>query len=446
MSLRVRTLLVVCLVGILTYTSRHYVIDDALIYFRYMRNALDGLGLVFNPGEHINALTSPLYTYVLLLVSWMVRGDVHLAASLIFAITLMGACVLAERQSSYAGLVIASMGYFYSLVGMETPLLLFLLVLALALLLDDRVNWLPLVLILLLLTRAEAGAMIPACAIYMYRNKRWPSLLSYLPAVAIAVLYLIINHHFYGAYLPTSSTAKLDQARSGYWGRWPTAFLHLRVLWTESKYAPYTMPFLGIAGAVGLYRTRRSMRTVVLLTFAAILICFYVGANIPNYHWYYAPLLFVLALYAVVPFHESRRGEVFLALLIVAQGVTTVIVRRTPEARRGNYQKAAEWLNEHASPSATVETAEIGEIGWASHRKVLDIIGLTEPKNAEHIAHRDVTSWLKEDRPDYVVVHRDPWVFERVAAHSPEYERVPFMSGDVYLLRRKESTGGDTAH
>ena len=39
--------------------------DDAYIVARYVRQLYDGNGLVFNPGERINTITSPLLTFVL---------------------------------------------------------------------------------------------------------------------------------------------------------------------------------------------------------------------------------------------------------------------------------------------------------------------------------------------------------------------------------------------
>jgi arabinofuranosyltransferase len=47
---------------------RHYMVDDAFISLRYVRNALEGYGLVYNIGEKVEGFTSPLHillTYIL---------------------------------------------------------------------------------------------------------------------------------------------------------------------------------------------------------------------------------------------------------------------------------------------------------------------------------------------------------------------------------------------
>ncbi|MCB1172184.1 MAG: hypothetical protein KDK39_01405 [Leptospiraceae bacterium] len=48
--------------------SRIWVAEDAYITFRSVLNFFDGFGLVFNPGEHIEASTHPLWTIILILV------------------------------------------------------------------------------------------------------------------------------------------------------------------------------------------------------------------------------------------------------------------------------------------------------------------------------------------------------------------------------------------
>ena len=91
-----------------TYLSRHLQLDDALIYDRYVYNALHGLGLVYNAGEHVNALTSPAYSYILLAISWLLHGQIQLAAVLIFIVTYGAACMMAESLFQYSGIFLST--------------------------------------------------------------------------------------------------------------------------------------------------------------------------------------------------------------------------------------------------------------------------------------------------------------------------------------------------
>lgn len=44
------------------------IIDDAFITYRYARNILAGNGFVYNPSEHVLGTTTPLYTFLLVLI------------------------------------------------------------------------------------------------------------------------------------------------------------------------------------------------------------------------------------------------------------------------------------------------------------------------------------------------------------------------------------------
>ena len=75
------------------------------------------------------------------------------------------------------------------------------------------------------------------------------------------------------------------------------------------------------------------------------------------------------------------------------------------------YPAVGFWLATHTPPGTRVEAGEIGTLGWFCQGcRILDILGLTLPKNAIHVAHKDAVSWLAEDRPEYVVVHTPAWV------------------------------------
>ncbi len=222
---RLRYILIVIFVVVLTLASRHFVSDDSLIYARYARNAVAGRGLVFNINEHVNAMTSPVYCYLLLLVG-LIFGNVILASKIIFVLSLIAACLLAENLCRFAGVFVAAFGYFYIVQGLETSVFLMMLALACLLYHEERWNWLPTVYVLLALTRFE-GALLGLLlfSAQLYRRKM-PSPRSFIPAAAVALGYGALNLYWFGSLLPSSAGAKFGQGMSGYWGPWPTAFLH----------------------------------------------------------------------------------------------------------------------------------------------------------------------------------------------------------------------------
>src|SRR5215813_3290593 len=225
------------LVSYHAFLNRRYQLDDALIYYRYVRNALAGRGLVYNPGERVNALTSPLYSYVSIAVAWlmndvqagqMMLGALFLGLTTVLVLALFRDMGLAPYGAATA-VLIASTRYFYETFGLETTLFLFLLTLALWLYIRDRLTACGFVLGLLVLTRGE-GILLAGVLLVDHWRHRGPR----LPSRAIAAFGLPVLPHlaftlyYYGDLLPETLVAKVAQGRSGLWGESRLLFLDIR--------------------------------------------------------------------------------------------------------------------------------------------------------------------------------------------------------------------------
>ncbi|HEY0795921.1 MAG TPA: hypothetical protein VGD64_09095 [Acidisarcina sp.] len=434
--MRPKYLLLAAIVAVLTYLGRHTEIDDALIYARYIANALAGKGLVFNPGELINALTSPLFAYLLLGTSWLMHGQVLLATILLSGIFFYFAAALAERLVPLAGFLIACTSYYYTLLGMETALFLFLLVLALTLYVERQDAWIPLVSILLVLTRAEGAAMVLFIAIGLYRQGRLPKWKSYLSVAAVIAIYLALNYHWYHHLIPASATSKLGQGRSGLWGRWPTAFIaYSRQLKVDFLPMFYVMPLVASGAAYSVWRYRKEPMTRIILGFCGLALAFYVLFNIPGYRWYFAPFIFfaMLAACRVIPV-ENKWQWASIALFALVFATSVHILYRTIDAPDGAIAMG-QWINQNTPIESRIEASETGKIGYYCHRYLIDSLGLTTPKNADHIADRDLSSWLAEDHPDYIVMHDGDIPWERVVKQSSGYLPTGPHLDNLYLLK-----------
>src|ERR1700679_3177800 len=113
LNMRLRAALVILVVCILGYPARNFVLDDALIYARYVSNALAGNGLVFNVGERVNALTSPLFSYLILGASALLHGNLFFGDPFLFGWAFIAVFFLAEWVVLYSGIRVASTEYFY---------------------------------------------------------------------------------------------------------------------------------------------------------------------------------------------------------------------------------------------------------------------------------------------------------------------------------------------
>jgi hypothetical protein len=427
-----------CIVTLLSFAVRHFELDDALIYARYVRDALNGQGLVFNPGEQVNALTSPLLAVLLLATSWLLHGHVLLAEMILSASFLAGACILAEDIAPWSGVLIASTGYFYMCFGMETTLFLFLITLTFTLYRIDMLDLLPCMALLTFLTRFEGGLLGAIIAYDLWRNRRFPRPRAFLlPALLIAA-YLAFNFHFYGKVLPASAAAKFAQGFSGLWGRWPRAFLHVNLVVRIFRSTIYVLPVALLLGIRGVRSQRNTLMNRILLPFLGGLLAFYILFNIPNYHWYNAPFIFFLLIYAVMGVPQTRLAHILLACVIVQCSIAGVLDLRQ-QGRNENYVALAQWVEAHSSPGAKIASPETGTIGWYSTRNIDDIVGLTNPKNVTELRRHDFYTWLEQDKPDFVVIHT-PVAFGEVAATtSPLYAYEPIHFGPIHLMYRKHA-------
>ncbi|HRC70712.1 MAG TPA: hypothetical protein PLS42_13790 [Candidatus Competibacter denitrificans] len=99
----------------LAWVNRHYQLDDALIYLRYVRNFLNGEGLVYNEGVYFNGLTSPLYSYLLILAGALVSN--LQVATILLAALFHASALLVLSETFFAKRPLATRCLFILLAG-----------------------------------------------------------------------------------------------------------------------------------------------------------------------------------------------------------------------------------------------------------------------------------------------------------------------------------------
>lgn len=434
----IRACALLCILAVMSWLLHRFHLDDSYIYARYVRNALQGRGLVFNTGEHVNALTSIFFTWIMLAAGSVLHGNLIAIQEAFSAIFLVAALLLAERAAPLAGIIIASCPLLYACKGMETSLFLLILMLCVQAYIAERSNWLPLLCTIAMLTRFEGGAMAVVICWCLFRERRFPRVYSYvLPALLIAV-YLWFNLHFYHAPLPQSASAKLGQGMSGFWGPWPTAFLLVPLLAVQPLGGSFV--YFVVLGVLAYFATRSAAHrrwNSVVTPFLIFLAAFYVLFNIPSYHWYYAPFVYFLFVSLAHGLPDTPWTLGAASLVLLAMLYATAMELHAIDKGTQPYIAIAQWLDSNTPPAATIAAVETGHLGWYCNRRLIDMVGLTTPRNGTYTAHRDFKSWML-DHPDYVVVHPlNPFPWERVALESPDYELLPFHVDGVSVLRRR---------
>lgn len=455
-----------------SYLNRYIQLDDALIYQRYIRNALAGNGLVYNPSELFNGLTSPLYTYLVLLFSFVLK-NIQFATILVSTFCMSGTIwvfmqIFNRYTHSYTvvlgGILLCYSPYFYLTYGMETSLFIFLVGLCIYLFEVKNIFWLGITCALLLLTRSEGIFLVVAMAIEHFRQKRpFPTIRYFiLPALIISIHY-IFNKWYYGDFLPHTASAKIYQGQSGLWELWQQQFLNMD---NQVKLFFYSNESLAIGfvllALIGIVSLRFKSINIISIIFMGLYTAFFVILNIPGYTWYYAPYYIFLPFYASIGivqiislllhfksyqrlFYSTPRfinnSALILSSLLLFQNTYAHVDGLSYFI--ADYRKIGNWLKNNTPDNSKIACVEIGTIGWYSERPIIDILGLISPFNAQFIAERDFDSWLTHYSPDYILIHKPIWIFETGVTKWEQQgkliEERKFSFKDFRLLKLQKS-------
>ena len=264
-----------------------FITDDAFISFRYVRNLLDGHGLVFNPGEYVEGYTNFLWVLELAAI-WRVLGirPEHVAnwLSVIYTVGTIAVLLWWVARMPFLrhrgliawmalGLICGSATFavWTSGGGLETrQFTFFTLVAVVGLSLYGANRWGLLAASLSLsaaaLTRPE-GLLVAACCVGWFVAQRWFTArrLDWRGTLALAAPFVVLigghflaRYRYYGEWLPNTYYAKHvgPWYESGFRYLWaaaietglylliPLALLALRGRWRERRDGIYALVLL----------------------------------------------------------------------------------------------------------------------------------------------------------------------------------------------------------
>jgi arabinofuranosyltransferase len=415
---------------VFSFFNLQHFFEDALIYARYISHFLEGSGLVYNVGDRFNGLTSPVFSYISIILSYVI-GDIILSINLISSVSLILVIILAYRlffrfepkvDGFFSLMLIACCQYTYSLFGMETILFVAIILLALLLYRDGKTSYLMIVLALLFLVRSEGIFLIlPIIFMHFKEGRCFPKIEYFLIPVAIVLFHYTVTWQYYGWIFPETAMAKIYQGSSGLFGEASPLFIsssYYLVDWyfLDSKVLLFSLVTLAV---LGVFKLGWSSLNVITVVFLCLLLSFYCIINIPNYHWYNAPFIYFMFIYSglglglvldkILSVGKYRILVPLIGGLLISSALISHLELGAPDHP---YSKIADWFVENTESSASIAMVEIGIIGFFSDRIIVDILGLVNPYNAKLIGQRDYSGWLEHYDPDYIFVHDPVWVHE----------------------------------
>jgi arabinofuranosyltransferase len=420
----------VLLACVFSFFNLQHFFEDALIYARYINHFLEGSGLVYNVGDRFNGLTSPIFSYISILFSYLI-GDIILSINLISSISLILVIILAHRlffrfepkvYGFFSLMLIACCQYTYSLFGMETILFVAIILFALLLYRDGKTHYLMIVLAFLFLVRSEGIFLIlPIIFMHFKEGCCFPKKKYFLIPMAIVLIHYTITWQYYGGIFPETAMAKIYQGSSGLFGETPPLFITSSYYLVDWYFLDSKVLFLSLVtfAFFGVFKLGWSSLNIITVVFLCLLLSFYCIINIPNYHWYNAPFIYFMFIYSglglglILDKILSVDKYRFLVALIGGMLISSALISRLELGAPDHpYSKIADWFVDNTESSASIAMVEIGIIGFFSDRTIIDILGLVNPHNAKLIGQRDYSGWLEHYDPDYIFVHDPVWVHE----------------------------------
>jgi hypothetical protein len=283
--------------------------DDAYITYRYADNLRRGAGLVYNPGEWVLGTTTPLFA-LLLGVAGLAASDIEVLGHWIGVLGWLATAWMAmgllvhvgrSRAAIAAGLLLAVEPAMFSSLGMETSLLI-------ALMLGTAWAWLAgrraLTVVLaaaLILTRQDSALWLLLLGIHIWRRDRRIPWRVTVGTVLLVLPWLAYAWWRYGSLLPNSALAKLGQNELMPVEGQSTFGAALLEISTRGLH-PAVLIILAFLLALGIWMVLRHVRSLWwLLVWMMSYVLVHSWLGVASFPWYFAPPLVVAALIMALP-------------------------------------------------------------------------------------------------------------------------------------------------
>jgi len=455
-----------------------------MIVLRYARNLVDGEGFVFNAGERILGVTTPLHTLISTIFVALGEDRAPAVQNIVGVIFLVLEAWLAARlvkrtHSALLGflvglLLLTNLNFNYLYFGMETHLFAFLILLSHYLFMERKELLNGIVLGLAFLTRYDAALLSLLIGLaYLFERKKFPLKLTsgFFLTTSPWLLFSLVYFH---SILPQSLGAKKDYYPVfGYihfvFDYYQTYFSRLAGVFTSydviKSIAATGFPLAAAAGTWALVRINPGY--TVLIGYAALQVCIYavLGPD-PAFYWHYYTLNPVLTiLFAVGVFGllravtrfvfgvsglsrtdsralSARTEAILAALLMIAIGLGTANLSRQLEYKfeldphSKQLYAISHWLNEHYDDQTSLLQPSIGILGYATRLRIIDHAGLVTPGLYYYDSsnHTPMTEVLRRHQPDLILIPEG----EARDLESTDYQVIKtFHDPNAYLLYQR---------
>jgi arabinofuranosyltransferase len=442
--------------------SLNFTQDDAYISYRYVRNFINGHGLVFNPGERVEGYTN--FLWIILLSIFAKFGlDIIVVSKILgigsgcmalFLLYKISALFFQKKNRSinpaeswffalFPSLLLASNSAFayWSISGLESAFFVMAVLLSVYFYFTNE-RLMILSSALSTLIRPE-GVLVFAIFVlhkFFFKKDSIKNCLSYILGFILLLLpFLIFKIFYYGNLLPNPFYAKtgfsIEYVKTGLAYFW--LFLKHYGLWG----ALYLIPIvfykdLEVKGKLALLMV--SIYTLYIII---------IGGDVLKAHRFFLPVLPFLYLFfsfalmkLSLMLKKGFSNRAIPVFLVIAFCVLTfflprnwIMSVRSAEIGLGvKMSRYAKRLRQSFGTDFTLATSTIGLISYLTEAKVIDMLGLTDPYIAKHPEKIPGISstWKEKKFNTQYLLSRDPDVimFSTGVKPSAPAERALFLS------------------
>lgn len=463
-------LLLIIVIFVFHALSMNFTQDDAFISYRYVKNFINGHGLVFNPGERVEGYTN--FLWIILLSIFTKFGlDIIVVSKILgiasgcitlFLLYKTSALFFQKKNRSknpakswffalFPSLLLASNSAFayWSISGLETAFFVMAVLLSVYFYFTNQ-RLMIISSALSSLIRPEGVLVFGIFILHKFffsrkagsfgKKDNLKKCLSYIFSFTLLLLpFLIFKIFYYGDLLPNPFYAKtgfsLEYLKTGMAYFW--LFLKQYGLWGILYLIPIAFyKDLGV-------KAKLILLMVYIYTFYIIII----GGDVLKAHRFFLPVipfLYLLFSFALVRFYlmlkKGFMNRTIPIFVVIAFSILTFFLPRNwimnvRRAEIGLYIKMsmyAERLRQSFGTDFTLAMSTIGAISYLTEAKVIDMLGLTDPYIAKHPEKIPgiFSTWKEKKFNTQYLLSRDPDVimFSTGIKPSAPAERALFLS------------------
>lgn len=393
-----------------------YLYDDAYITFRYVQNLVSGQGFVYNIGERVQGITTPLWG-LLLSVPAVLGGSLEMWSRVTALLLDLGTATLlfgylrarGQRAAAVILLFLFAVDLYLAktaMGGMESSLFLLLTVAAAIALVNQRLLFASVCAALAVFVRPEGLLFAFVLLVIAIRGKfrvRWWHVLAGVMIVALGAYW---QHAYYGDWIPQSVRGKLLLPNK-YSDVWNLVLFPLR---------DPLQCLLTVGAVLFVWRAwRGDPLGKIWALWSLLLLAGWLATGAHLWSWYVVPLWFGKALIVAIGMGSLARVQALFSErmlrsmafgFVAATCLIWVVFAWTFGRDRMEthvYSKLRTWAAGNKFDGQRAYGMDFGAFGYFTGLKIIDEPGLVWPPAITRYGSR-MDSLLWNERPEYAFV------------------------------------------